>query len=188
MLVTIARYRDITGDSTSSSAVIEDALTDAQALLEEELHRPLEQGTRTERCRIFGEPRGATVYPSATPLVTTSTGGTVVGHAIVAPTTGGSFLLDPDGYATVTYLGGYDPAATAGDADYLPRTLERAIAWAARALVDPATFASVPSGATSASVGDVSLTWGPGGSPAQGEVSFDRKLVRRWRRRRELVA
>lgn len=188
MLVTIARYRDITNDNDSSSAVVEDAVTDAQALLEEELGRPLEQDTRTERCRIFAETRGATVYPSATPLVSTSTGGTVVGHAIVSPTTGGSFLLDPDGYATVTYLGGYDPAAVSGDPDFVPRTIERAIAWAARALVDPDTFASVPPGATSATVGDVSLTWGPGGSPAQGEVTFDRKLVRRWRRRRELVA
>lgn len=193
MLVSIARYRDITGDESSASGVVEGALVDAQALLEEELRRPLETDTRTERCRVFGEARGATVYPSATPItsVTSPSGASVVGHAVL----GGSavsgppyFLTDPDGFAEVTYVGGYDPNASAGDDDYLPVTLQRAIAWAAKALVSPSDFAAVPAGATSASVGDVSLTWGPGGSPGQGEVVFSSRLVRRWRRRLELVS
>lgn len=187
MLVTIARYRDITNDNDSSSAVVEDALTDAQALLEEEIRRPLEQGTRTERCRVFPEPRGATVYPSAIPVISVSnpSGASIEGHAVV----GGEYGTESwSAYVTVTYVGGFDPASISGDVDYVPRTIERAIAWAARALVDPDTFASVPSGATSATVGDVSLTWGPGGAPAQGEVVFDRKLVKRWRRRLDLVA
>lgn len=191
MLVTTARYRDITNDNDSPSAVVENALADAQALLEEELRRPLEADTRTERCRIFPETRGATVYPAATPIASVSSpsGASVVGHAVLGGTAGPPyFLTDPDGYATVTYIGGYDPTAVTGDDDLLPRTLERAIAWAARALTAPDAFANVPSGATSATVGDVSLTWGPGGSPAQGEVTFDRKLVRRYRRRLELVA
>lgn len=191
-VVTIARYRDITGDETSASAVIEDALVDAQALLEEDLRRPLGTGTRTERCRIFAEARGAAVYPAATPIASVSSpsGTSIVGHAVLGgtPLTGPPyFLTDPDGFATVTYVGGYDPTAVAGDADYLPVTLQRAIAWAAKAIIDPDAFAPVPAGATSASVGDVSLTWGPGGSPAQGEVTFSPSLVRRWRRRLELV-
>lgn len=193
MLVTVSRYRDITGDYDSASAVAEDALTDAQALLEDHLGRPLETGTRTERCRIFAEGRGHAVYPAATPItsVTTPASASIVGHAVLgssALTGPPYFLTDPDGFASITYVGGYDPTAVAGDADYLPVTLQRAIAWAAKALVDPTNFAAVPTGATSASVGDVSLTWGPGGSPAQGEIVFGSKLVRRWRRRRELVA
>ena len=186
MLVTIARYRDITGDNESASGVIEDALVDAQALLEDELQRPLEMDTRTERCRIMPEARGAAVYPKVTPLTSVTTGGTIVGHAVVGGFPGGTFLTGPEEYASVTYVGGYDPEATDGPT-LLPRTLERAIAWAAKALCVPDEFANVPAGATSVTVGDVSLTWGAGGSPAQGTVSFERRLVRRWKRRRDLV-
>lgn len=193
MLVTVSRYRDITGDDSSASADVEDGLVDAQALLEEELRRPLETDTRTERCRVFAEARGPAMYPSATPVTSVSdpSGATIVGHAVLGGTFAEAppyFLTDPDAFSSITYVGGYDPAAVTGDADYLPVTLQRAIAWAAKALIDPDSFAPVPAGATSASVGDVSLTWGPGGSPAQGEVRFSPRLVRRWRRRLELVA
>lgn len=186
MLVTVARYRDITADTGTASAVVEDALTDAQALLEEELGRELESDTRTERCRVFAESRGGTVYPSVTPITSVSdpSSASILGHAVVGGTVATGppyFLTDPDGFASVTYVGGYASGAA-------PTAIERAIAWAARALVDPDTFAQAPPGATSATVGDVSITWGPGGAPSQGEVVFDRRLVRRWRRRRELVA
>lgn len=193
MLVSVDRYREITGDETSASAVVEAALVDAQLLLEEDLRRPLEAEQRTERCRVFAESRGSTVYPAATPLVSVSapSGGEIVGAAVV----GGSlapapprFLTDRDQFAEVTYIGGFDPDAELGDVTCLPVGLQRAIAWAAKALTVPDDFSEIPTGATSASVGDVSISWGAGGSPSSGEVTFSRQLVRRWRRRLDLVA
>lgn len=191
MLVSVPRYQDVTGDTTSATADVNDRLVDAQALLEEHLQRPLETGTRTERCRIFREPRGNALYPAVTPIASVSSpaGAEVVGAAVLGGDTGEAppyFLTDPDTFAEITYIGGFDPDAETGDADLLPRTLERAIIWAAYAELHRSDIA-VPAGATSVSVGDVSISWGPGGSPATGEVTFPR-TVRKWRRRRDLAA
>lgn len=193
MLVSISRYRDVTGDETSASAVVETALTDAQGLLEEELGRELEQGTRTERCRVFREGRGDAMYPSVTPIisVTSPAGSSIAGPAVIgnglvssAPT----FLTDPDEFGSLTYVGGYDANAADGDADRLPRQLERAICWAAYADLHVDAL-NVPAGATTASVGDVSVSFPGGYSPgASGEVTFSRAVVRRYRRRRDLTA
>lgn len=195
MLVTVARYREITSDATSATGTVVTALVDAQALLEDELGRPLEQATRTERVRVFQERRGAAVYPQALPLISVSnpSGADIEGAAIIGgtPTDGPYWLDDLPGHRDVTYVGGYDATAAAGDVDYLPRTLERAIAWAAYADINAATLtASIPSGVTSARVGDVALSWGTGGfTPgATSEVIFPRGVLRRYRRRRDLVA
>jgi hypothetical protein len=193
MLVTVDRYRTITSDDSSASGDVTDALTDAQLLLEERLGRPLEQDERTERARMFQERRGIAVYPKAIPLIsaTDPAGASVEGSAFV----GGDPLgwADwSDGFRDITYVGGYDPLETdPNEPDFLPRTLERAIAWAAYADVNQSSLtASIPSGVTSARVGDVALTWPGGGfSPGtSGEVTFSASVVRRYRRRRDLVA
>lgn len=184
MLIAIARYREITGDNTSASAVVETAIDDAQALLEDQLRRPLEQAQRTERLRVFPDGR---VYPRATPIISAAAGADIYGNAIVDGTPAGTFL-DPDDYAEVTYTGGYDPAETDLSAvDYVPVELQRAVAWAAYTIVNAAPSAAPP-GASSVTVGDVSVTYGPHGAPAAGEIEFDRGLVRRWRWRGELAA
>ena len=185
MLIAIARYREITGDTTSASAVVETAIDDAQALLEDQLRRPLEQAARTERLRVFADGR---VYPRATPIISAQAGADIYGNAIVDGTPEGTFL-EPDDFAEVTYTGGYDPAETDLSAvDYVPVELQRAVAWAAYAILRPADGLQAPAGARSATVGDVSVTFGPGGAAAPGEVEFDRGLVRRWRWRGELAA
>lgn len=186
MLISVDQYQSITGDVTSASAVVETALEDAQSLLEDRIGRGLEMVERTERVRVF--PDGI-VYPAVTPLVTVPAGASIQGSAVSGGTPAGSFLTPADDHSTLTYTGGYDPDETdRSAATYVPVELARAIAWAARAIISPASFGEVPAGATSVTVGDVSLSWGPGGSPAQGEVVFSSGLLRRWRRRRDLAA
>jgi hypothetical protein len=195
MLVTVDRYQTITSDLSTASGAVASALTDAQLLLEERLGRPLEQDERTERARMFQERRGMAVYPQALPLISVSdpSGASIEGAAFVggSPTSWADFAWS-DGYRDITYVGGYDPAETdPNEEDFLPRTLERAIAWAAYAdLQSAAVTASLPAGVTSARVGDVALTWGGGGffPGASGEIAFSASVVRRYRRRRDLVA
>lgn len=178
MLITVARYRTITGDETSASGLVEDAIEQAQSLLEGRLRRPLEQAERTERMRVYADNR---MYPKALPIVAVSAGAEVQGPAIVDGTPSGTFL-QPDDHAEVTYTGGFDPAEEdMGEVDFVPVELARAVAWAAKAILTPADGVEVPAGATSVSVGDVSISWGPGGSPGTGEVVFSPSLIRRWR-------
>jgi hypothetical protein len=185
VLIAITRYRDITGDTSSPSAVVESAIADAQALLEGQLRRPLEQAERTERLRVFPDRR---VYPRATPIVSAAAGADIYGAAIVDGTPAGSFLYADD-FVEVTYTGGYDPDETDLSAvDYVPVELQRAVAWAAYAILRPGDGVQAPAGARSVSVGDVSVTFGSGGAAAPGEVEFDRGLVRRWRWRGEMAA
>lgn len=184
MLISITTYRDITGDTTSASAVVEDAIGDAQRALEERLGRPLEQAQRTERCRVFPDGR---VYPRATPIVAAQAGATIYGASISDGHVPGSFI-NPDTHAQVTYTGGYDPTETdLAAVDYVPVELRRAVAWAAHSLIH-GTVSAAPAGAVSVSVGDVSVNYGPGGAPAAGELTFDRSLVARYRWRREMAA
>jgi hypothetical protein len=195
MLVTVDRYQTITSDTSSATGDVTAALEDAQLLLEERLHRPLEQDERTERVKMFNERRGVTVYPASLPIVsvTDPDGGEIQGASVV----GGFPSSWPEwgwagGYRDVTYVGGYDPLETdPNEPDFLPRTLERAIAWAAYADIHQTDLtASIPSGVTSARVGDVALTWPGGGfSPgASGEVTFSNSVIRRYRRRRDIAA
>jgi hypothetical protein len=135
------------------------------------------------------------MYPAATPIWSVSDpgGAEIIGYGVV----GGTSVADPPYFVTdethrsITYLGGWSPDTDSEDPDYdpLPMQLQRAICWAAKAIANPVTsFGPIPDGATSATVGDVSVTWGDGGAPAQSEVEFDAGLVKRWKRRLDLVA
>lgn len=180
MLISVTRYQSITGDTTSATGVVETAIEDAQQLLEERLRRPLETAQRTERMRQYPDGR---VYPAATPITAGPTGSTTYGVALADAAPAGSFLQPADEYVDVTYTGGFDPAETDRSAvTYVPVELQRAVAWAAKALLSSPPSAA-PAGATSITVGDVSVSYGPGGAPSSGEVVFDAGLVRRWRRR-----
>lgn len=189
-LVTVAAYQDATGDTTTATATVATALTDAQRLLEEYLGRPLEKATRTERVRIFTEQRGQVAYPQVTPLVSVSapSGAEISGAAVLGatPASSPSFLADRPAYGEVTYVGGFDPAEDdLAAVTYVPRTLLRAIARAAYGLLHPPAT-TAPVGAQSVQVGDVSVSFGPGGATAD-EVSWPAS-VRRWRARRDLAA
>lgn len=186
MLVSVSTYQTITGDVSSATSQVEDALLLAQRELEEYLGRGLESLERTERCRVFPDGR---MYPRCTPITAVPDGSTVYGAGVAA---GGEAVttswLTPDTHADLTYTGGYDPAEDdMAEATYVPVTLQRAVSWAAKAVLTPADGLEIPDGATSISVGDVSVSWGAGGSPATGEIGWPDR-VRRWRWRKDMAA
>lgn len=165
-LLTIGRYRIITGDTTSASAVIEDAIEDATALLEEDLGgRKLESAERTERLKIYYSTvfAGGRVYPTHTPVTAVTdddyeivTPSTLAG---VSPdTTDNPFFGAVEPHASVTYTGGFvERTANVGDSNVLPAYVEYDLAWAAHSILRPSELTAVPAGATSIRVGDLSV-------------------------------
>lgn len=178
-LVTVARYRTITLDTTSAAETVTARLEDAEAEVSEYLRRPLEQAERTETLPIS---RDGKVYPSATPIDSlgsddsglTVEGDVIIGAAPDAVGTGwlGSGATTPQ--ATITYTGGWT-------ADTLPKAIERAIALHAHHQIhsDPAL---VPAGATSVRVGDVAVSYGSGGASSD-PLASTMANIRRYRRR-----
>lgn len=150
-LVTVSRYQLITGDTTSATATVEDALEDAQGLAEEFLRRELTSQERTESLQVYP---GARVYPSVTPI-TAADGYDIDGYSLigVAPDLS-PFPFDPPSsrgvMGSVTYTGGYSAAT-------LPKTIERVIARTAYQQLHPETLQ--PAGATSIRLGDAAITY-----------------------------
>lgn len=177
-LVTVARYRTITLDTTSTAESVTAAIEDAEALVSEYLRRPLESEERTETLSISRDGR---VYPSATPIDSLGgddsdlvlEGDVVVGVSPDAAALGwiGTTVLPQ---ATITYTGGWT-------AETLPKAIERAIALAAHHQLhsDPAL---VPAGATSVRVGDAAVSFGSGGASAD-PLTSTMANIRRYRRR-----
>lgn len=184
MLVSVARYRTITGDVESEASAVSAAIEDATALLEDELGRPLESDERTERMYPGA---GGVLYPLATPI-------SDAGDYTIDGTTlrSGSFGVAPawlggQEWVEVTYTGGFvERSANPNAANGLPAYVERDLAWAAHALMRPVpALASLPAGTGSAQVGDVALGAAGGGSlsAASVGVSWSRETLRLRRRR-----
>lgn len=158
-LVTVARYRAITGDQVTASALVEDRLDEAVELLEEVLGRPLASAERTEQC---WPTRDGRLWPRVTPI-TAAAGYDIDGNALL-PSAFTSF--DPTARTTtvtVTYTGGYvERTANPASVNRLPSCIERDLAWVAKALgaTDAAGLvAGLPPGARSVSLGDLSITF-----------------------------
>lgn len=191
MLVSVMTYREITGDSETASAEVERVLAEAQGLLEDELERPLEQGTFTELLLLSPDPVTgvAMCFPRVTPVVSVE-GGFRHQHGVIygaTPTSIPSVDLSatPPPVAEVTYTGGFDPAETDPTVeDYLPRYIERDIAWAAWQLLQPsqAVGSQVPAGATAVRVGDVAVNFAEPQRPGETGISWSRQTLR-WKRR-----
>lgn len=181
-LVTAARYRSVTLDTSSAEATVTAALERAEALVEEYLRRPLASTSRTETVRFAGDGR---VYPAATPI-TAVTGGYVIvvgGQAIsgapidAAPSFPSFGETTYPATATITYTGGYDASS-------LPETIAEVISWAAHRRLHTGALTSVPAGATAAAVGDVSVSFGPRGASSSGRLTEDDEAaLAPWRRR-----
>ncbi len=175
MVVTYETYVSITGDASTASSAVEEALVEAQALVEEELDRPLELEERTELLRL----QNGRIYPSATPILDApftiddgySLSG-VYGDLVTGP-------LDSDTpRVLVTYTGGYT-------AETLPRRLREAICRAAQRHLHPSPLpADLPTGAEAVRVGDVQITYGSSGLGASGRTLTvsDLKSIRPFRR------
>lgn len=177
-LVTVARYRTITLDTTSDPESVSAAIEDAENAVSEYLRRPLSSAERTETLPIS---RDGKVYPSATPISAlggddanlTIEGDVVIGVSPDAAAFG--WIGSPTTpQATVTYTGGWTAAT-------LPKAVERAIALAAHHQLhsDPSL---VPAGATSVRVGDASVSFGSGGASTD-PLASTMANIRRYRRR-----
>lgn len=190
MLVSVLDYREITGDTATASGEVERVLVEAQGLLEDELERPLEQDTFTERLPIVPDPvnQVAQVFPRVTPIISVDGGltheqGVIYGASPTSVPGFGSWGSPPM-MAEVTYTAGFDPDETdPNEVDYLPRYIQRDIAWAAKALLEPTPeLSGVPAGATSVRSGDQAVTFDKGYRPGQTAVVWSTQTLR-WKRR-----
>jgi hypothetical protein len=172
----VAGYRVRTGDETTAASAVSGALVEAQSLLEEELRRLLPLEERTEHMVI--DNRGK-VWPKAYPLVLCATN-TIDGRSLLNAIPDFNQFVAMVGLtqttirATITYTGGFD-------ASTLPLTLAHAIYDVAGALV--AADAPVPAGATSMSVGDVSVGFPEAGTGIDSYVNGLSDRVRKYRNR-----
>lgn len=186
-LVTTLRYGAITGDVTTAASAVSALIDEATDMLAEELGRPLTSQERTET--MWPSRDGRWVFPLAVPI-TVAEGYRIEGDGLrsTAPFANvTSAPFESTDTVSVTYTGGFvEPTANVGEPNALPRHLERDIAWAAYALghVDE-ILSSIPAGATSISVGDLSVSFGPGASGASNDdmtIKWSR-VTRRHRRR-----
>jgi len=178
MLVTVLRYRSITGDQVTGDEAVSARIEEATELLEGELGRPLEQAERTERMQPT---RDGLLWPLATPLVA-ATDYTIDGHGLTgASVFGYDFIRGGTMTAIdVTYTGGWlERTANPSSAFRLPVHIERDIAFAAQALGQTPTPLAVPAGASSVSLGDASVTFKDGyhPDPADAGVSWSKETL-----------
>lgn len=177
MLLTVARYRAITGDNDTTSAAVSARIEDAEDMLSEALERPLEAAQRTAR---LWPDRSGMIWPPATPI-TAAAGWTIEGDGLKGgPYYAHPSIIDPDGRVEVTYTGGWvERSANPSATNRLPAVIEDDLAWAVHALTRPAP-AQFPTGAVSVSLGDASVNFGPGGAPGRSasRVSWSRRTMR----------
>lgn len=176
MLITIARYRSITGDQATAASAVSALIEDAEDLLEEALERGLASTERTEK---LVPTRDGYLWPSCTPI-TVATGWTIDGHGLIG--TFGPGWPDQTGRVEVTYTGGWvERTANAGEANALPAYIERDIAYAAHALghTSATDGSAYPAGATSVRLGDAAVTFGADGAPRRGSdvVTWSRRTL-----------
>lgn len=166
-MITVERYQAITGDTSTDDEIVQQAIDDATAELEEYLDRPLVEAERTETLR---PDRRGRLWPRATPLVSAE-GYEIDGLALTGAAPFGSIgsPFDPATGVEVTYTGGW---ATADD---LPICIQRDLAMVAYRFAHPAAgmaaLSEVPAGASSVRLGDAAVTFGPGGAGAAGAGS-----------------
>lgn len=185
LLVTVERYRVITGDTTTAASAASAAIEDATSLLSEALGRPeaLKSAERTETMRVDA---GGTCRPLAVP-VTVAAGydfdtAALYGASPDSTPFRGLESSDLPATVSVTYTGGWvERTANPTAANRLPASMEVDIAHAAHQLTHP-TIGSVPAGASSVSVGDARVSYGPSGAPSGADVTWSRQTMR-WRRK-----
>lgn len=157
MILTVERYRSITGDEATAASAVSARIEEAVELLEEYLDRPLESGEQTE---VVRPDRRGHLWPKATPI---TDGGdyTIDGLALVGASPWPFTFTDPATSLTITYTGGWT-------ADTLPGCIARDLAYAAYRLEHPPALgvSDFPEGATSVRLGDAAVSFGPGGAPS----------------------
>lgn len=176
MLVTITRYRAITGDVDTYDATVSARIEEATDELEDRLERPLRQGIYVEA--MYPDACGS-LHPKATPILLAD-GYVIDGNRLLSA---GLFPIPFNPVGTrlstisVTYTGGFvERTANPTDAARLPSCIERDLAYAAATLGMPRS--AYPVGARSVTLGDASVTFGPNGAPDLSAVSWSRQTLR----------
>lgn len=176
MIVTIARYRAITGDTASSDTAVSARIEEATDMLIDDLGRELEEAERTESLQPT---RDGYLWPSCVPI-TACTGYTIDGHGVWG--TFGPAWPNLTGLVELTYTGGWVERSANPNADNrLPAYIERDLCFAAYELGHAQPAGSVPAGATSVRLGDASVTFGPDGPPRPGTAPKWSRQTMRWR-------
>jgi hypothetical protein len=175
-LLTVERYRVLTGDNDTANSAVTAAIEDAQRLLADELGRPgIEVGTYTE---VLPVSRSLAVYPSVLPILTVPAGyDHYLGVVHDVTPDGAPFWDRRQPTITLTYTGGWDDTT-------VPEPVARDLAQAAYQILRPTTE-QVPSGATSVTLGDASVTFGADGyqgGPGAG-ISWSAATLRHRKRR-----
>lgn len=179
LLVTIARYRAITGDTATQSVDVSAKIEHAQDLLADALDRELAEDEYTE---TLWPTRDGYVWPRNLPLVSCDTH-TIDGDGLRWGVLG-DILVDPPFGASsgsFTYVGGWvERTANPTAANRLPKYIEDDIAWAAKALLGAGVASQFPAGATNVQLGDASVSFGPDGAPANdtSAVKWSRRTLR----------
>lgn len=166
MLVTVERYRAITGDETAAASAVEERLDEASERLAEALDRPLELDDHIEQ---LCPTRDGHLWPRATPIE--SADGYTIDGAGLVPRWG----MRRHGPVSVEYRGGWT-------VDTVPGCIARDIAHAAqelgRTVAAPDAGGIDVTGASSIRVGDVAVGWSNGrGVP---DASLDARVARHW--------
>jgi hypothetical protein len=179
MLVTVARYRAITGDYSTQASAVSAAIERAEEDLTEVLERPLAEAERTER---MTPTRDGWLWPKATPIVV-ATDHTINGLGLEPAWSSSSWPCRDA--VDVTYTGGWvERTANPSAPNRLPLCIEEDLAWRARAIVCPDAdgidLFQIPAGATSVRLGDAAVSFAGTGTPgaARSEAGG-----RRWSRR-----
>lgn len=180
-VLSVARYRVLTKDSTTAEALVSAKIDEAEELLAEALGRPLGYATRTERCWLD---HAGWAWPTARPIASV-VGYTVDGHGVPNVVRSGSDLLIDtcSNYADLVYTGGWEArdAETPHVGHELPATVEADLAMCVAWLLARVPDVSVHTGAQAVRVGDVAVSYGAEGAPAPGESYPWSKATRRHR-------
>lgn len=184
MILTHTYYQRITGDTTTPEGAFATAASSAQELLEDDLSRVglLELGERTEQCEVLGTGQ---LFPAAVPVVSVTGDPTVVDDVVYGATPDANVLSGwfPGGeprHASVTYVGGFDASSA-------PEHMLRDLAFVTYAILRPSVMVgmvAIPAGAQSVQVGDVAVSYGPGGAGGGASVAGVRWSPATWRHRR----
>jgi len=178
VLISVATYRAITGDATTSDVNASALIEEATEVLAEVLSRPdaLEEAVRTERMHPTRDGR---LWPLAVPI-TNAGGYTIDGYSLLAPSIAiGSIIDDVTGGIDVTYTGGWTAAT-------VPRCIARDLAWAAYQLGQSDAIRrrlAVPAGAVGVQLGDAAVQFdrnAPGRgqmAPAEANIEWSKRTL-----------
>lgn len=178
-LVTVATYRQTTGDHETDAVTVSALIEQAQEDLADALDRPIEHGSYTE---TLHPTRDGYLWPKATPI-TDAGDYRIDGLGLRGRFLGilGDSILDGGGCGvSVTYDGGWvERTANPTEANRLPKCIETDLCWAAHAAREQTATSAVPTGARSVSLGDASITFGPDGAPRPSDtrVTWSRRTL-----------